>query len=91
MASVVKKVEALGFPFKTLDPFLCPRRPGAVKRPSHFPMYIGFVWRFCMGAQGAYQPKTAVSGPGSAASARTSRTCRSQGVLSFVTDICCTY
>jgi hypothetical protein len=53
MASVVKKVEALGFPFNTLDPFLCPRRPGAVKRPSHFPMYIGFVWRFCMGAQGA--------------------------------------
>jgi hypothetical protein len=30
-----------------------PGRPGAVKRPSRFPMYIGFLWRFCMGAQGA--------------------------------------
>ena len=29
-------------------------RPGVVKRPSHLPtsMYIGFVWRVCMGAQG---------------------------------------
>ena len=34
-------------------------------RPSRFPMEILFVWRFCMGAQGAEQPKTAVSGPGS--------------------------
>ena len=31
-----------------------PRPPGAVKRPSRFPMEIHFVWRFCMmGAQGA--------------------------------------
>ena len=28
-------------------------------------MRIHFVWGFCMGAQGAEQPKTAVSGPGS--------------------------
>jgi hypothetical protein len=31
----------------------CPRRPGAVKRPSRFPIKIHFVWDFCMGAQGA--------------------------------------
>ena len=30
-----------------------PGRPGAVKRYLRFPMKIGFVWRFCMGAQGA--------------------------------------
>jgi hypothetical protein len=29
------------------------RPPGVCKRPSHFPPQIGFVWRFCMGAQGA--------------------------------------
>jgi hypothetical protein len=28
-------------------------RPGAVKRPSRFPMKIHFIWGFCMGAQGA--------------------------------------
>jgi hypothetical protein len=32
---------------------LCPRRPGAVKRPKRFPYQIDFVWGFCMGAQGA--------------------------------------
>ena len=26
---------------------------GACKRPSRFPMQIGFLWCFCMGAQGA--------------------------------------
>ena len=30
-----------------------PGRPGAVKRPSRFPMKVHFVWGFCMGAQGA--------------------------------------
>jgi hypothetical protein len=30
-----------------------PGRPGAVTRYSRFPMKIGFVWRFCMGARGA--------------------------------------
>ena len=30
-----------------------PRRPGAVKRPSRFPMEIHIVWDFCMGVQGA--------------------------------------
>ena len=25
---------------------------GAFKRPSRFPMQIGFLWCFCMGAQG---------------------------------------
>ena len=30
-----------------------PRRLGAVERHSHFPTKIGFVWRFCVGAQGA--------------------------------------
>ena len=30
-----------------------PGRLGAVKRPPRFPMKIHFVWRFCMGAQGA--------------------------------------
>jgi hypothetical protein len=27
--------------------------PGPPGRPSRFPMEIHFVWRFCMGAQGA--------------------------------------
>jgi hypothetical protein len=27
-------------------------------------MQIGFLWGFCTGAQGAYTPKTPVSGPG---------------------------
>jgi hypothetical protein len=31
----------------------CPRRPGAVKRPSRVLIKIHFVWGFCMGAQGA--------------------------------------
>jgi hypothetical protein len=39
-------------------------RPGPVKRPSRSPQWIVFVWRFCMGAQGAYWPKTVVSGTG---------------------------
>ena len=30
-----------------------PAPPGAVKRPLRFPRYIGFLWRFYMGAQGA--------------------------------------
>jgi hypothetical protein len=30
-----------------------PGPPGAFKRPQRFPMYIGFLWRFCMGARGA--------------------------------------
>jgi hypothetical protein len=30
-----------------------PGPPGALKRPQRFPLYIGFLWRFCMGAQGA--------------------------------------
>jgi hypothetical protein len=30
-----------------------PGPPGAVKRPWRFPMYIGPLWRFCMGARGA--------------------------------------
>jgi hypothetical protein len=38
--------------------------PGAVKRPQRFPTQIGFVWGFYAGAQGAYRPKTTVSGPG---------------------------
>ena len=31
----------------------CPRRPGAVKHHWRFPIKIGFLWGFCMGAQGA--------------------------------------
>ena len=34
----------------------CPRPSGVFKRlsvPQRFPMQIRFVWRFCMGAQGA--------------------------------------
>ena len=30
-----------------------PGPPGPVKRPSRFPQYIGSLWRFCMGVQGA--------------------------------------
>jgi hypothetical protein len=45
---------------------LGPGRLGAVKRPQRFPMKDHSVWGFCMGAQGAYTPKTPVSGPGSA-------------------------
>ena len=26
---------------------------GAFERPLRFPMYIGFLWYFCMGARGA--------------------------------------
>jgi hypothetical protein len=31
----------------------CPGPPGAFKRPQRFPSKICFVWRFCMGSQGA--------------------------------------
>ena len=31
----------------------CPHPPRAVKWPLRSPQYIGFVWRFGMGAQGA--------------------------------------
>jgi hypothetical protein len=48
-----------------------PGLPGASKRPWRSSQRIGFVWRFCLGAQqGAQQPKTAVSGPGSGRAAR---------------------
>ena len=42
-----------------------PGPPGAVMRPLRFPWQaqIGFVWRFCMGAQGAPQPKNVLSPP----------------------------
>ena len=30
-----------------------PGPPGAVKRAQRFAMQIGFLWRFCMGVQGA--------------------------------------
>jgi hypothetical protein len=39
-------------------------RPGVVKHPPRFPQQIGFAWQFCMGAQGAPQPRTAVPCPG---------------------------
>ena len=39
---------------------------GRLSALSVFPMKINFVWGVRMGAQGAYPPKTAVSGPGSA-------------------------
>ena len=32
---------------------LCPGPPGAFKRPIALSIVIRFVWRFCMGAQGA--------------------------------------
>ena len=41
---------APGFPTAQ---FNGPGRPWAVKRHSRFPMEIHFVWRFCVGAQGA--------------------------------------
>ena len=53
-----------------------PRPPGAAKRPSHFPLRICFAWRSCIGAQGAQQPKPAVSGAGRS-KARTRRAARS--------------
>ena len=31
----------------------CPGPLGALNRPWRFPPSIGFLWRFCMGAQGA--------------------------------------
>jgi hypothetical protein len=37
---------------------------GVVKWPRRSPQRIGFRWHFCMGAQGASCPKTAVPGPG---------------------------
>jgi hypothetical protein len=43
-------------------------RPGPLGRLSALSLSHSksiFVWRFCMGAQGAYQPKTTISGPGS--------------------------
>jgi hypothetical protein len=52
----------------------CAGPPGALKRPQRFPQRIGFVWHFCMGAQGAF--KTAKNGgfrPGQS-TARTPRT-----------------
>ena len=39
-------------------------RPGAVKRPPRSPIELHFVCGFCVGAQGAQRPKTAVPGPG---------------------------
>ena len=30
-----------------------PGPPGAIKRPSRFSVYISFLWRVCMGVQGA--------------------------------------
>jgi hypothetical protein len=60
-----RRGERLTFPFRMADGRggealagslrfrICPRCPGVFKRPERFPMYIGFVWGFCMGAQGA--------------------------------------
>jgi hypothetical protein len=53
-------VEAVAADLEDIDG-LGPR--GAVNRPWYFLQQIGFVWRVCMGAQRASQPKTAVSGP----------------------------
>ena len=38
---------------EALSARLCPRPPGAVKRPQRFPTRIHFVWGFCVGEQGA--------------------------------------
>ena len=42
-----------------------PGRLSALSVPQRFPMKTNFVWHVCTGAQGAYTPKTPVSGPGS--------------------------
>ena len=45
-----------GGTFSYLLSMLCPRPPGAVKRPWRslaFSIETIFLWRFCMGAQGA--------------------------------------
>jgi hypothetical protein len=38
---------------ETFHPRTRPGRPRAFKRPQRFPQQTGFVWHFCMGAQGA--------------------------------------
>ena len=44
-----------------LEGLRCPGLLAAATRPSRFPQCIGFLWRACMGAQGAYQLKAAMS------------------------------
>jgi hypothetical protein len=44
--------ELLADEAETIDLFR-PGPPGAVKQPPRVPQSIGFLWRFCMGAQGA--------------------------------------
>ena len=46
--AVAARLPALGL----IVPY-CPGPAGAVQRPWRSPMWIGFRWRFCMGARGA--------------------------------------